>query len=71
MPVLIEQTQPLLGPVRRSAGELPAEERSLVMHAELPIVADHVMMATDMQWSMGQETRIGTNTTFCLYVDGR
>ena len=29
-------------------GELPAEEQNLVMHAELPIIAGHVLMATDM-----------------------
>ena len=38
-------------------GELPAEERNLVMHADLPIIARHVLMATDMLRSMGQETR--------------
>lgn len=52
-------------------GELPAEERDLVMHAELPIIAGHVLMATDMLGSMSQETRIGNNTTLCLEVDSR
>jgi len=52
-------------------GELPAEERDLVMHAQLPIIAGHVLMATDMVRSMGQETRIGNNTTLCLDVDER
>jgi PhnB protein len=55
---------PAVGP-----GELPAEERSLVMHAELPIIGGHVLMATDMLRSMGQETRIGNNTTLNLEVD--
>jgi PhnB protein len=41
------------------------------MHAELPIVAGHVLMATDMLRSMGHETRIGNNTTLCLDVDSR
>ena len=57
---------PAMGP-----GELPADERDLVMHAELPIIADHVLMATDMLRSMGQETRIGNNTTLCLDVDSK
>ena len=57
---------PAMGPV-----ELPASERSLVMHAELPIIAGHVLMATDMLESMGQQTRIGNNTTLCLDVDDR
>jgi PhnB protein len=55
---------PEMGP-----GELPPEERNMVMHAELPITAGHVLMATDMLRSMGQETRIGNNTTLCVDVD--
>jgi len=51
--------------------ELPAEERGLVMHAELPILTGHVVMATDMLPSMRQETRIGNNTTLCLEVDSK
>ena len=52
-------------------GELPPEEQHLVMHAELPIVGGHVLMATDMLQSIGQETRIGNNTTLCLDVDSK
>ncbi len=52
-------------------GELPPDERNLVMHAELPIAGGHVLMATDMLASMGQQTRIGNNTTLCLEVDSR
>ena len=50
-------------------GELPAKEQNLVMRAELPIIGGHVLMATDMLRSMGQQTRIGNNTTLCLDVD--
>jgi PhnB protein len=50
---------------------LPAAEQHLVMHAALPITGGHVLMATDMLRSMGQETRIGNNTTLCLDVDSR
>jgi PhnB protein len=57
---------PAMGP-----GALPAEEQGLVLHAELPIVAGHVLMATDMLGSMGQETRVGNNPTLCLDVDSR
>jgi PhnB protein len=53
------------------SGELPAEEQNLVMHAELPIIGGHVLMAMDMLRSMGQQTRIGNNTTLCLDVDSR
>jgi PhnB protein len=51
--------------------EIPAGERDLIMHAELPILAGHVLMATDMLSSMGQATRIGNNTTLCLEADSR
>jgi PhnB protein len=57
---------PPMGP-----GELPPGEQNLVMHAELPITGGHLLMATDMLSSMGQETRIGNNTTICLEVDSR
>jgi PhnB protein len=57
---------PAMGPA-----ELPAAERDLVLHAELPILAGHVLMATDMLESMGQQTRFGNNTTLCLDVDSR
>ena len=50
---------------------IPPVERDLVMHAELPILAGHMLMATDMLTSLGQETRIGNNTTLCLEVDSR
>jgi PhnB protein len=52
-------------------GELPAEEQNLVLHAELPIIGGHLLMATDILQSMGQQTRIGNNTTLCLDVDSR
>ncbi|MCL2583517.1 MAG: VOC family protein [Streptosporangiales bacterium] len=52
-------------------GELPAEEKNLVMHAELPILGGHTLMATDMLRSMGQEVRIGNNTTLCLEPGSR
>jgi PhnB protein len=52
-------------------GELSAQDANLVMHAELPIIAGHVLMATDMVRSLGQEVHVGNNTTLCLDVDGR
>jgi PhnB protein len=48
---------------------MPESERNLVLHAELPILGGHVLMATDMLRSMGQETRVGNNTTLCLDID--
>jgi PhnB protein len=52
-------------------GELPAEERELVLHAELPIADGHLLMATDMLRSMGQQVRIGNNTTLCLEAESK
>jgi PhnB protein len=51
--------------------DIPESERNLVLHAELPILGGHMLMATDMLRSMGQETRIGNNTTLCLDVDSK
>jgi PhnB protein len=59
-------------------GDLPAnpalpafspEELSQVMHVELPILAGHVLMGTDILASMGHELRIGNNTTISLELD--
>jgi PhnB protein len=56
-------------PTPPGAPELADDERSLVMHVELPILAGHVLMGTDMVESMGQELRIGNNTTLNLEPD--
>ncbi len=53
------------------AGELTAQERNMVLHAELPIAGGHVLMATDMLRSLGQETRVGNNTTLCIEAGSR
>lgn len=42
-----------------------------MLHAELPILDGHLLMATDMLCSMGHETRVGNNTTLCLEPDSR
>jgi PhnB protein len=56
-------------PTAPGAPELPEHERSKVMHVELPILAGHVLMGTDMLESMGHELRIGNNTTLNLEPD--
>ena len=58
-------------PAPPGAPELPEHERSLVMHVELPILAGHVIMGTDMLESMGHELRVGNNTTLNLEPDTR
>ena len=53
------------------APELPEHERSQVLHVELPILAGHVIMGTDMLESMGHALRVGNNTTLNLEPDTR
>ena len=48
---------------------LSEAEANLVGHVELPILAGHVIMGTDMIASMGHELRIGNNTTINLEPD--
>ena len=67
------------GPVVRMGDMPPAPdgppladaEKALVAHAELPILAGHVLMATDILESMGHELRVGNNVTINLEPDSR
>ena len=61
------------GDVPEAPGQPPLgpDEQSKVMHAELPILGGHVIMATDVLQSMGQTLRIGNNSTFNLEPDTR
>ena len=67
-----------LGPIARF-GDIPAQpgqpplaeaDRNLVMHIELPILAGHVLMGSDMPESMGK-VQVGNNTTINLDTDTR
>lgn len=49
--------------------ELPEHEKKLVGHVELPILAGHVLMGTDMLESMGHELKVGNNVTVNLEPD--
>ena len=51
--------------------ELSEAESRMIMHIELPILAGHVIMGTDMIESMGHQLRIGNNTTLNLEPDTR
>jgi PhnB protein len=51
--------------------ELSDTEKNLIAHIELPILAGHVLMGTDMLESMGHELKIGNNITICLEPDTR
>ena len=58
-------------PPMEGGPELSEAERNMIMHVELPILAGHVLMATDMIESMGHELTIGNNTTINLEPDTR
>jgi PhnB protein len=68
-----------VGPINRmgdvpddpSMPAVPEAQKNLVMHIELPILAGHVIMATDIVESMDQQLRIGNNTTINLEPDSR
>lgn len=66
----------LSGPLMRF-GDVPSDpprpeaEQNLVLHAELPILAGHVLMATDIVPSMGQSLRTGNSVTINLEPDSR
>lgn len=46
-------------------------DKGLVAHAELPILAGHVLMASDIVESMGHELRVGNNVTINLEPDSQ
>jgi PhnB protein len=50
---------------------VPEAEQRLVAHIELPILAGHVLMGTDMLESMGHQLRVGNNVTINLEPDTR
>ena len=58
-------------PASPGSPEIPANELNMVLHAELTILDDHILMATDMLESMGHKTQIGNNTTISLNLDSR
>ena len=54
-----------------NAPKLTDAEKKMVMHIEVPILAGHILMATDMLESMGHQTRVGNNTTINLELQDR
>lgn len=50
---------------------MPEEDKNLVMHVELPILAGHVLMGTDAPESMGFRLVTGTNNYINLEPDTR
>lgn len=51
--------------------QLTDAEKNMVGHVELPILAGHVLMGTDMVESLGQHRTIGNNVTINLEPDTR
>ena len=51
--------------------ELSGDDANKIMHMEVEITAGHILMATDMIASMGQECRQGNNTTIMGECDTR
>ncbi len=49
--------------------QLTDAEKQMIMHIELPILAGHVLMGTDMIQSMGHDQRVGNNVTINLEPD--
>lgn len=58
-------------PGRPGGPELSDAEKKMVGHVELPILAGHLLMGTDMLESMGQQRQIGNNVTINLEPDTR
>jgi PhnB protein len=50
---------------------LPEEDKNLVMHIELPLLGDHVLMGTDAPESMGFNVNFGNNIYINLEPDTR
>jgi PhnB protein len=57
-------------PTQPGMPQLSEAEKQLVAHVELPILAGHMLMGTDMLESMG-ELQIGNNITINLDTDTR
>lgn len=62
-----------MGDVPAMAGMPPLSEaeQAMVMHVELPILAGHVLMGTDVLESMGQQLVQGNNVSINLEPDTR
>ena len=58
-------------PADPSSPALTDAEKDLVAHVELPILAGHVLMGTDMLESMGHRRTVGNNVTINLEPDSR
>jgi len=51
--------------------KLTEAEQGMVMHVELPILAGHVLMGTDMIETLGHQLQLGNNVSINLEPDTR
>lgn len=58
-------------PAPPDAPEMPAEDKNLIMHIELPILNGHVLMGTDAPECLGFTVNMGNNTHIMLEPDTR
>ena len=58
-------------PTAPGGAALSEAEQQLVAHIELPILAGHILMGTDLVESMGQQLKVGNNVTINLEPDTR
>ncbi|WP_207425175.1 VOC family protein [Pedobacter sp. SYSU D00535] len=58
-------------PAQEGMPPLPEEDKSLIMHIELPILGGHVLMGTDAPESMGFKVNAGNNVYINLEPDTR
>ena len=56
-------------PHQEGMPQLSTDDKNKVMHVALPILGGTNIMGTDMLESMGQQLRIGNNTTISLEPD--
>jgi PhnB protein len=60
-----------MGNMAGPEAKLTEAEKNMVGHVELPILAGHVLMGTDMVESLGQHLVVGNNVTINLEPDTR
>jgi PhnB protein len=58
-------------PTSPGAPELSDAEKGQIAHIDLPILAGHMLIGTDVLASMGQELEVGNNVTVLLEPDTR
>jgi len=58
-------------PPQEGMPAIPAEDKNLIMHIELPIVGGHILMGTDAPESMGFNLKYGNNVHINVEPDTR